>query len=148
MSFHLKRNLTIFVLLFIVVQFVKCQDDTPPESEEEEDDSSSEETVEDSNESGNRRRRRRSMEVMGQPVPKSQEVDTKPARAIPGLPDPAMILKIAEILTTVGQEILPVLVQGNTAVDSLVDNHVENEMKIVKNIKNQIDAIAKNLNRK
>ncbi|XP_061387602.1 antennal-specific protein OS-C-like [Musca vetustissima] len=115
----------------------------PPESEEEEDDSSSEETVEDSNESGNRRRRRRSMEVMGQPIPESQE-----ARALPGLPDPAMILKIAEILTTVGQEILPVLVQGNTAVDSLVDNYVENEMKIVKNIKNQIDAIAKNLNRK
>lgn len=119
----------------------------PQESEEEEDDSSSEETVEDSNESGNRRRRR-SAEMMGQPVPKSQEEDMKPSRAIPGLPDPAMILKIAEILTTVGQEILPVLVQGNSAVDSLVDTHLDGEMKIIRNIKNQIDAIAKNLKRK
>lgn len=120
----------------------------PQESEEEEDDSSSEETVEDSNESGNRRRR--SAEMMGQPVPKSHEAeeDMKPSRAIPGLPDPAMILKIAEILTTVGQEILPVLVQGNSAVDSLVDTHLDGEMKIIRNIKNQIDAIAKNLKRK
>ncbi|XP_073819372.1 os-C isoform X2 [Musca autumnalis] len=112
MSFHLKRSLAILAMLFIVVQLVKCQDNIPQESEDEEDDSSSEETVEDSNESANRRRIRRSAEMLGQPVPQSQEVDAKPNRAIPGLPDPAMILKIAEILTTVGQEILPVLVQA------------------------------------
>ncbi|XP_059219443.1 antennal-specific protein OS-C isoform X2 [Stomoxys calcitrans] len=115
MSFHLKRNLWIFTILLLVIQLAKCQDEKPQESEEEEeDDSSSEETVEDSNESGNqrRRRRRRSADLSEELNSKSIETEAKPNFAIPGLPDPSTILKIAEILTRVGQEVLPTLVEA------------------------------------
>ncbi|KAM7362299.1 os-C isoform 2-T2 [Cochliomyia hominivorax] len=117
MAFHLKRTLIIFATLMVIMQITKGQDDPPADSEEEEDDSSSEETVEDSNESRKRRRRSLETSVEGADVsvdePKPPVIPGLPALpAIPGLPDPETILKIAEILTSVGQQVLPILVSA------------------------------------
>lgn len=66
----------------------------------DDDDSSSEETVEDS---GETRRRRREVDSDNPPS----------ARAgIPGLPDPATIIKIAELFQSVGEQIVPILLQA------------------------------------
>uniref|UniRef100_A0A1I8Q6A3 Uncharacterized protein n=1 Tax=Stomoxys calcitrans TaxID=35570 RepID=A0A1I8Q6A3_STOCA len=142
MSFHLKRNLWIFTTLLLVIQLAKCQDEKPQESEEEEeDDSSSEETVEDSNESGNqrRRRRRRSADLSEELNSKSIETEAKPNFAIPGLPDPSTILKIAEILTRVGQD---------TGLKTFIENRLQRDLKFMKNLSDEVNTVFKNIRKK
>ncbi|KAM7362298.1 os-C isoform 1-T1 [Cochliomyia hominivorax] len=153
MAFHLKRTLIIFATLMVIMQITKGQDDPPADSEEEEDDSSSEETVEDSNESRKRRRRSLETSVEGADVsvdePKPPVIPGLPALpAIPGLPDPETILKIAEILTSVGQQVLPILVSGNSGVADFVTNRAARDMKLLKNIKNEIDVLTENMKKK
>lgn len=68
---------------------------------DDDDDSSSEETVEDSPETGRRRKRDVSSNSIGA------------GRAgIPGLPDPATIIKIAQLFQSVGEQIVPILLEA------------------------------------
>uniref|UniRef100_A0A1A9ZLY8 Uncharacterized protein n=1 Tax=Glossina pallidipes TaxID=7398 RepID=A0A1A9ZLY8_GLOPL len=115
------------------------EDDPPNDSEEEEeDDSSSEETVEDSNESQRRRRRRRRLAELSEEGEKIAQNFSKNSRTIPGLPNLEDITKIAEILTTVGQQILPALVSGNSGPTKLLQNRGQ----LLQNAKNEIDMLA------
>lgn len=129
------------------------KDDPPPESEEE-DDSSSEETVEDSNEA-RKRRRRRSLETSVEGADVSVDEVKAPAipgfpalPPIPGLPDSETIMKIAEILTSVGQQVLPILISGNSGVSGLISNRAARDMKFLRNLQNEIDVLTDNLKKK
>ncbi|KNC32894.1 hypothetical protein FF38_06976 [Lucilia cuprina] len=160
MTFHLKRTLIIFAILMVIMQITKGQDEPPAESEEE-DDSSSEETVEDSNEARKRRRRSVETSVEGADVSEVEPAAAAPAfpgipglpelpalPPIPGLPDPQTIMQIAEILTSVGQQVLPILVSGNSGVSNLVTNRVQRDRKFLKDFKNEIDSLTENNNGK
>ncbi|KAH8383255.1 hypothetical protein KR009_007602 [Drosophila setifemur] len=129
MGFHVGRQLLLAGFLLVLLEFAPpanarpqdvitvARDETEVVIKEEggdgdgdDDDSSSEETVEDS---GENRRRRREVNTD----------NTLSARAgIPGLPDPATIIKIAEVFQSVGAQIVPILLDalgvlpGNEAV--------------------------------
>uniref|UniRef100_A0A1B0B1N4 Uncharacterized protein n=1 Tax=Glossina palpalis gambiensis TaxID=67801 RepID=A0A1B0B1N4_9MUSC len=142
MAFHWQRNLLLFIVLTLLVNLSKAQDDPPNGSEEEEeDDSSSEETVEDSNESQRRRRRRRRLAESSDEGEKIAQNISKNSRTIPGLPNLEDITKIAEILTTVGQQILPALVSGNSGSTKLLQNRGQ----LLQNAKNEIDMLAEKI---
>ncbi|KAH8244660.1 hypothetical protein KR026_008006, partial [Drosophila bipectinata] len=116
MGFHVGRQLLLAGFLLVLLEFAPRSEARPQEvitvvkeetevikqegDGDDDDDSSSEETVEDSGE--NRRRRR--------------EVNTDStlsARAgIPGLPDPATIIKVAELFQSIGEQIVPILVDA------------------------------------
>ncbi|KAL9895338.1 os-C isoform 1-T1 [Glossina fuscipes fuscipes] len=135
MAFHWQRNLLLFIVLTLLVNLSKAQDDPPNGSEEEEeDDSSSEETVEDSNESQRRRRRRRRLAESSDEGEKIAQNISKNSRTIPGLPNLEDITKIAEILTTVGQQILPALVSGDSGIDEWNELNT-NDVSITKQVK-------------
>ncbi|XP_065371342.1 uncharacterized protein Os-C [Calliphora vicina] len=156
MAFHLKRTLILLATVMVIMQITKGQDEPPAESEEE-DDSSSEETVEDSNEAGKRRRRSVETSVEGADV-SAGEPNSAPALpglpalpalpAIPGLPDAQTIMQIAEILTSVGQQVLPILVSGNSGVSGFVTNRAARDKKFLKNFKNEIDVFTHNMKKK
>ncbi|XP_075145301.1 os-C isoform X2 [Haematobia irritans] len=110
MSLHFKRKLWILMVLVLIVNRAMGQDDGQAESEEEDDDSSSEETVEDSNESGNQRRRR--SPDLSDFESKSVETIPQPNFAIPGLPDPSTFIKLAEMVSRLGQEVLPQVLEA------------------------------------
>lgn len=57
-------------------------------------------------------------------------------------------MKIAEILTTVGQQVLPIFVSGNTGVSEIVTNRGTRDMKFLKNIKNELDILTGELKKK
>lgn len=79
--------------------YKKGNDGNNNEEDGDDDDSSSEETVEDSVEPG-RRKRDVSSSIGG-------------GRAgIPGLPDPATIIKIAQLFQSVGEQIVPILLEA------------------------------------
>ncbi|XP_012158604.1 antennal-specific protein OS-C isoform X2 [Ceratitis capitata] len=105
----LRPTILLFTLILLVeVVFVAADDiNTTPPSEED-DNSSSEETVEDSNES----RRKRSLETSLETNNKGEEGKMTGRAGIPGLPDPATILKIAQILQALGEKIVPILVEA------------------------------------
>ncbi|XP_017081811.2 antennal-specific protein OS-C isoform X1 [Drosophila eugracilis] len=118
MGFHMGRQLLLSGFLLVMLQVVtqtqaRPQDVITVANEETEvvikqegdgdgddDDSSSEETVEDSEE--NRRRRR---ELITDNAPSARA-------AIPGLPDPATIIKIAELFQSIGEQVVPILVEA------------------------------------
>ncbi|XP_037953991.1 antennal-specific protein OS-C isoform X2 [Teleopsis dalmanni] len=110
MSFHLKYNIIFLsVLLLLLAHYNLAEDIATPtgNSDEEDDDSSSEETVEDSNES----RKKRS--IMDSDVSANIDSNENVARvSIPGIPDPATIIKVVEILQAVGEKIIPALVEA------------------------------------
>ncbi|KAH8241210.1 hypothetical protein KR032_002511 [Drosophila birchii] len=116
MGFHVGRQLLLSGFLLVLLQVLtetqaRPQDVITGEETEvvvvkqeggdgDDDDSSSEETVEDSEET---RRRRREVDLDNFPS----------ARAgIPGLPDPATIIKIAELFQSVGEQVIPILLQA------------------------------------
>lgn len=68
---------------------------------DDDDDSSSEETVEDSAEAGRRRKR----DISGNSIGTGRA-------GIPGLPDPATIIKIAQLFQSVGEQIVPILLEA------------------------------------
>ncbi|XP_067643724.1 uncharacterized protein plh isoform X2 [Eurosta solidaginis] len=115
-------------------QQAKKEDDAPRQSEEQPK-SSSDETVEDMNET----RRKRSVELSsGENYKKDIEGNSIEKAGIPGLPDPTTILKIAEILKTLGEKVVPILVEGNS-VASLVTERVDKDYVFLKDFKKQID---------
>uniref|UniRef100_W8C944 Uncharacterized protein n=1 Tax=Ceratitis capitata TaxID=7213 RepID=W8C944_CERCA len=137
----LRPTILLFTLILLVaVVFVAADDiNTTPPSEED-DNSSSEETVEDSNES----RRKRSLETSLETNNKGEEGKMTGRAGIPGLPDPATILKIAQILQALGEKIVPILVEGNSAA-SLVAEKVGKDYKFVKNFKKELDSLTDEL---
>ncbi|KAH8293407.1 hypothetical protein KR054_000200 [Drosophila jambulina] len=116
MGFHLGRQLLLSGFLLVLLQVLietqaRPQDVITREETEvvvvkqeggdgDDDDSSSEETVEDSEET---RRRRREVDLDNTPSGRA---------AIPGLPDPATIIKIAELFQSVGEQVVPILLQA------------------------------------
>ncbi|XP_016925076.3 antennal-specific protein OS-C isoform X1 [Drosophila suzukii] len=116
MGFHMGRQLLLSGFLLVMLQVVTQTQARPQdvitvageetevvikqEGDGDDDDSSSEETVEDSEEN---RRRRREVNTDNTPLGRA---------AIPGLPDPATIIKIAELFQSVGEQIVPILVEA------------------------------------
>lgn len=82
--------------------------------EDDDDDSSSEETVEDSNE-GRRRRRREANE----------------RAAIPGLPDPATIIKIAQLFQSVGEQIVPIILEALLPVNDATAERTVRDLELM-----------------
>ncbi|XP_017056859.1 antennal-specific protein OS-C isoform X1 [Drosophila ficusphila] len=116
MGFHMGRQLLLCGFLLVMLQVVTQSQAKPqdvitvageetevvikPDGDGDDDDSSSEETVEDSEEN---RRRRREVNTDNTPL----------ARAgIPGLPDPAVIIKFAELFQSVGEQVVPILLEA------------------------------------
>ncbi|KAH8417198.1 hypothetical protein KR222_006290, partial [Zaprionus bogoriensis] len=88
-------------ILLIYPTYLKQDTNADDNGDGDDDDSSSEETVEDSDEAGRRRR-----DV-------SANNSAGGGRAgIPGLPDPATIIKIAELFQSVGEQIVPILLEA------------------------------------
>lgn len=116
---------------------MSLQYDNAPQPSEE-DNSSSEATIEDSNES----RSKRSLEATNVDN-NSKDGDGKlMARAgIPGLPDPMTILKVAEILQSLGEKIVPIIVEGNS-VANLVAERLDKNYAFLKDIKTEIDSLT------
>ncbi|KAH8351128.1 hypothetical protein KR084_005911 [Drosophila pseudotakahashii] len=148
MGFHMGRQLLLSGFLLVLLQVAtqtqaRPQDVITVAGEETEvvlkqegdgdgddDDSSSEETVEDSEE--NRRRRR---EVNTDNTPLARAV-------IPGLPDPATIIKIAELFQSVGEQIVPILVEAVLpSVDEAGDRFARS-LQFLKNISPGLDSFA------
>ncbi|ALC46968.1 Os-C [Drosophila busckii] len=132
----------ILVSLWVLLLLHLCNDcDARPretESGEEvkakgdgdEEDSSSEETVEDSDET--RRRRRDATNPL-----------TGAGRAgIPGLPDPATIIKIAELFQTVGEQIIPILLDAVLPTGDATGNRFSRDLEFLKNIKRSMEVNA------
>ncbi|XP_017119532.1 antennal-specific protein OS-C isoform X1 [Drosophila elegans] len=151
MGFHVGRQLLLSGLLLVMLQVVtqsqarpqdvitvaeetevviKQEGDGDGNGDGDDDDSSSEETVEDSDE--NRRRRR--------------EVDadnTPSARAgIPGLPDPATIIKIAELFQSVGEQVVPILLEAILPSVDEVGDRFARSLHFLKNFNPGLDAFA------
>ncbi|TDG46658.1 hypothetical protein AWZ03_006970 [Drosophila navojoa] len=105
MAIHVGRQLLFAALCLLLQMCITCEarpkampgndGDGINNGEDEDDDSSSEETVEDSNE-GRRRRRREANE----------------RAVIPGLPDPATIIKFAQLFQSVGEQIVPIILEA------------------------------------
>ncbi|EDV94804.1 antennal-specific protein OS-C [Drosophila grimshawi] len=104
MGIHL-RPLLIFAGFILVLQLCLTVEARPKENGDgdggdDDDDSSSEETVEDSEEAQRRRRDAGANNSMGERA------------GIPGLPDPATIIKIAQLFQSVGEQIVPILLEA------------------------------------
>ncbi|XP_017002478.2 antennal-specific protein OS-C isoform X1 [Drosophila takahashii] len=146
MGFHMVRQLLLSGFLLVLLQVVTQTQARPQdvitvageetevvikqEGEGDDDDSSSEETVEDSEE--NRRRRR---EVNTDNTPLARAV-------IPGLPDPATIIKIAELFQSVGEQIVPILVEAVLpSVDEAGDRFARS-LQFLKNFSPGLESFA------
>ncbi|XP_033245063.1 antennal-specific protein OS-C isoform X1 [Drosophila miranda] len=96
----------------------------------DDDDSSSEETVEDSEETARRRR----------------EVGTDdallPRAGIPGLPDPATIIKIVELFQSVGQQIVPILLEAVLPSPDAVGDRIARSLQFLNNFKSSLDGFS------
>ncbi|XP_054725142.1 antennal-specific protein OS-C [Anastrepha obliqua] len=107
---HSGRSLVLLGLILSLMAFlITAEADNAAPPSEEDDNSSSEETVEDSNES----RPKRSLEATsGENTNKGGDGKLAGKAGIPGLPDPTTILKIVEILQTLGEKVVPILVEA------------------------------------
>ncbi|XP_030374647.1 antennal-specific protein OS-C [Scaptodrosophila lebanonensis] len=101
------------------------------ENKSEEDDSSSEETVEDSDEPPSRRRR-------------SAETSTSSRAGIPGLPDPSTIIKIAELFQSVGEKIVPIILEAVLPANDLAGERISRDLMILKNYKQNLQSTISN----
>ncbi|XP_016976266.1 antennal-specific protein OS-C isoform X1 [Drosophila rhopaloa] len=146
MGFHMARQLLLSGFLLVMLQVVTQTQARPQdvitvageetevvikqEGDGDDDDSSSEETVEDSDE--NRRRRR---DVSTDNTPSSRA-------GIPGLPDPATIIKIAELFQSVGEQIVPILLEAVLpSVDEAGDRFARS-LHFLKNFSPGLEAFA------
>ncbi|XP_017476273.1 PREDICTED: uncharacterized protein LOC108366382 isoform X2 [Rhagoletis zephyria] len=109
MMLYLRRNILLLSLILSLVVFLDTAKGNEASELSKEDKSSSEETSEDSNEY----RRKRSLEVTsGENNNNDGERKLMGRAGIPGLPDPTTILKIVEILQTLGKKVVPILVEA------------------------------------
>ncbi|XP_036337084.1 uncharacterized protein LOC118747191 isoform X2 [Rhagoletis pomonella] len=109
MMLYLRRNILLLSLILSLVVFLDTAKGNEASELSKEDKSSSEETSEDSNEY----RRKRSLEVTsGENNNNDDERKLMGRAGIPGLPDPTTILKIVEILQTLGKKVVPILVEA------------------------------------
>ncbi|XP_050337963.1 uncharacterized protein LOC126766781 isoform X1 [Bactrocera neohumeralis] len=133
-----RQNIVWFSLMTLLIAFhVAAEYDNTPQPSEE-DNSSSEATIEDSNESRNKR----SIEATNVDNNSKGGDGKSMARAgIPGLPDPATILKVAEILQALGEKVVPILVEGNS-VANLVAERLDKNYAFLKDLKSQIDSLT------
>lgn len=99
---------------------------------DDDDDSSSEETVEDSDESRGRRRRR--------------DASPMTERAgIPGLPDPATIIKLAQLFQSVGEQIVPILLEAVLPSSDPAGERRARDLQLLKNFKRTLEVYSDEL---
>ncbi|KAH8247477.1 hypothetical protein KR038_005002 [Drosophila bunnanda] len=145
MGFHVGRQLLLSGFLLVLLQVLtesqaRPQDVITGEETEvvkqeggdgDDDDSSSEETVEDSEET--RRRRRREVDLDNPPS----------ARAgIPGLPDPATIIKIAELFQSIGEQVVPVLLQAVLPGSEATGDRFARSVQFLENLETAPEGFA------
>ncbi|XP_023036193.1 antennal-specific protein OS-C isoform X1 [Drosophila willistoni] len=95
---------------------------------DDDEDSSSEETVEDSAEDPQRRRR-----------------DTAQRASIPGLPDPATIIKIAELFQSVGEQIVPILLEAILPGTDAAGDRIARNVELLKSFKRSLEVYSTEL---
>ncbi|XP_068156639.1 antennal-specific protein OS-C isoform X1 [Drosophila tropicalis] len=96
--------------------------------DEDDDDSSSEETVEDSAEDPQRRRR-----------------DTAQRASIPGLPDPATIIKVAELFQSIGEQIVPILLEAILPGTDAAGDRIARNVELLKSFKRSLEVYSSEL---
>ncbi|XP_034660974.1 antennal-specific protein OS-C isoform X1 [Drosophila subobscura] len=147
MGFHVGRQMLLASFLLVLLQVALPTEARPQEvitvageetetevvikkdGDGDDDDSSSEETVEDSEEAGRRRR-----EV-------GTDNELLPRAGIPGLPDPATIIKIAEIIQSVGQQIVPILLEAILPSTDAVGDRIARSLHLLNNFKSSFDGV-------
>lgn len=68
-------------------------------------------------------------------------------RAIPGLPDPATIKKIVDLVTSIGEQVLPLVVSGNiitSTTQKIMDRWIQNN-QLLRQIRNEIQLVPTHL---
>ncbi|XP_023179013.1 antennal-specific protein OS-C [Drosophila hydei] len=134
MAIHVGRQLLCAAFLLLLQMCISCEarpkgatpennNDGANNGENEDDDSSSEETVEDSNEGRRRRRRREASDRAG----------------IPGLPDPATIIKIAQLFQSVGEQIVPIILEALLPVNDATGERTVRDLQFLTNLKRPLE---------
>ncbi|XP_034116895.2 antennal-specific protein OS-C [Drosophila sulfurigaster albostrigata] len=142
MAFHVGRLLVFSLLILLLQLSLKCEarpkgdGDGDGEGEGDDDDSSSEETVEDSEE---RRRRRRDV---------SANNSVGGRAGIPGLPDPATIIKIAQLFQSVGEQIVPILLEAVLPGGEATGDRFTRDLQLLKNAKRSLELYSDELQSK
>lgn len=137
MAFHVGRLLLFSALILLLQLSIQCEARPKGDNEGDgdDDDSSSEETVEDSDE---RRRRRRDIST-----------NNSGGRAgIPGLPDPATIIKIAQLFQSVGEQIVPILLEAVLPVGDPTGDRFTRDLQLLKNTKRSLELYSDELQSK
>lgn len=68
-------------------------------------------------------------------------------RAIPGLPDPATIKKIVDLVTSIGEQVLPLVVSGNvisSTSQQIIDRWIQNN-QILRQVRNELQLVPAHL---
>ncbi|XP_060647613.1 antennal-specific protein OS-C [Drosophila nasuta] len=140
MAFHVGRLLVFSLLILLLQLSLNCEarpkGDGDGEDEGDDDDSSSEETVEDSEE---RRRRRRDV---------SANNSVGGRAGIPGLPDPATIIKIAQLFQSVGEQIVPILLEAVLPGGEATGDRFTRDLQLLKNAKRSLELYSDELQSK
>lgn len=94
-------------------------------------------------------RLKRSIESSDLDEPKNDigsSIDHK-VRAIPGLPDPATIKDIVDLVTNIGEQVLPLIVSGNiisSTSQQLMDRWIQNNQNL-RHIRSDLQLLPKHL---
>ncbi|XP_034486561.1 antennal-specific protein OS-C isoform X2 [Drosophila innubila] len=138
MAFHVGRLLLFSVLILLLQLCIECEGRPKGDGDGDgdDDDSSSEETVEDSDE---RRRRRRDT---------STNNSIGGRASIPGLPDPATIIKIAQLFQSVGEQIVPILLEAVLPVGDPTGDRFTRDLQLLKNAKRSLELYSDELQSK
>ncbi|KAM8703609.1 hypothetical protein ACLKA7_008262 [Drosophila subpalustris] len=131
MAFHVGRLLLFSVLVLLLQLCINCEARPKGDGDGDGDDdnSSSEETVEDSDE----RRRRRDIRDISSNNPVGGRA------GIPGLPDPATIIKIAQLFQSVGEQIVPILLEAVLPVADPTVDRFARDLQLLKNAKRSLE---------
>ncbi|EDW59708.1 antennal-specific protein OS-C [Drosophila virilis] len=149
MAIHVGRQLLLAALLMLLQLCISPIEARPKEPKPEnsgdgmnkaqgdgdgddDDDSSSEETVEDSDE-GRGRRRRRDASQMAERA------------GIPGLPDPATIIKLAQLFQSVGEQIVPILLEAVLPSSDPSGERRARDLQLLKNFKRTLEVYSDEL---
>ncbi|KAH8311450.1 hypothetical protein KR044_006442 [Drosophila immigrans] len=155
MAFHVGRLLVFSILILLLQLCIKCEArpkvisftqfqyiiiiqklQGDGDGDGDDDDSSSEETVEDSDEG---RRRRRDV---------SDNNSFGGRAGIPGLPDPATIIKIAQLFQTVGEQIVPILLEAVLPGGDATGDRFTRDLQVLKNAKRSLELYSDELQSK
>ncbi|XP_064547241.1 antennal-specific protein OS-C [Drosophila montana] len=145
MAIHVGHQLLFAALILLLQLCISPTEARPKEPEndgdgmnkaqgdgDDDDDSSSEETVEDSDDGRGLRRRRRDASQMAE-------------RGIPGLPDPATIIKLAQLFQSVGEQIVPILLEAILPASDPSGERRARDLQLLKNFKRTLEVYSDEL---